>query len=91
MDYREEFDPSLEIFSLVESMKDILEIDKPNYEMTDDEIKAVAREIGELSEDTTFDEKGQPIFGHKGISWMVTTVLYCFPKYWEKMGLAQFN
>jgi hypothetical protein len=91
MDYREEFDPSLEIFSLVESMKDILEIDKPNYEMTDDEIKAVAREIGQLSEDTTFDEKGQPIFGHKGISWMVTTVLYCFPKYWEKMGLAQFN
>ena len=91
MDYREEFDPSLEIFSLVESMKDILEIDKPNYEMTDDEIKAVAREIGQLSEDTTFDEKGQPIFGHKAIDWMKLTVLYCFPKYWEKMGLAQFN
>ena len=91
MDYREEFDPSLEIFSLVESMKDILEIDKPNYEMSDAEIKAVAREIGQLSEDTTFSEVGEPIFGHKGISWMVTTVLYCFPKYWEKMGLAQFN
>ena len=91
MAYYEEFDDSLEIVSLVESMKAVLDIDKPNSEMSDAEIKAVAREIGELSEDTTFDEKGQPIFGHKGISWMVTTVLYCFPKYWEKMGLAQFN
>jgi hypothetical protein len=91
MDYYEEFDESLEIVSLVESMKAILDIDKPNCEMSDAEIKAVAREIGKLSEDTTFDEKGQPIFGHKAIDWMKLTVLYCFPKYWEKMGLAQFN
>ena len=91
MDYYEEFDESLEIVSLVESMKAVLDIDKPNCEMSDAEIKAVAREIGKLSEDTTFDEKGQPIFGHKAIDWMKLTVLYCFPKYWEKMGLAQFN
>ena len=87
----EEFDESMELGFVVDCTKETLEIDKLNCEMTDDEIKAVAREIGQLSEDTTFDEKGQPIFGHKGISWMVTTVLYCFPKYWEKMGLAQFN
>jgi hypothetical protein len=87
----EEFDESMELGFVVECTKETLEIDKPNSEMTDAEIKSVAREIGQLSEDTTFDEKGQPIFGHKGISWMVTTVLYCFPKYWEKMGLAQFN
>jgi hypothetical protein len=91
MDYKEEFDPSLEIFSLVESMKNILEIDKPNSEMSDAEIRAVAREIGQLSEDTTFSEVGEPIFGHKGIDWMITTVLYCFPDYWERYGLAQFN
>ena len=87
----EEFDESMELGFVVDCTKETLEIDKLNCEMTDDEIKAVAREIGQLSEDTTFDEKGQPIFGHKGIFWMVTTVLYCFPKYWEKMGLAQFN
>ena len=91
IDYYEEFDASLEIVSLVESMKAVLDIDKPNSEMSDAEIKAVAREIGELSEDTMFDDYGQPIFGHKGIDWMKLTVLYCFPKYWEKMGLAQFN
>jgi len=91
MDYYEEFDESLEIVSLVEGMKLVLDIDHSNDEMTDAEIKAVAREIGKLSEDTTFDEKGQPIFGHKAIDWMKLTVLYCFPKYWEKMGLAQFN
>ncbi len=87
----EEFDASMELGFVVECTKETLEIDKPNSEMTDEEIKAVAREIGQLSEDTTFDEKGQPIFGHKAISWMITVVLYCFPKYWEKMGLAQFN
>jgi len=91
MDYYEEFDESLEIVSLVESMKAILEIDKPNSEMSDAEIKAVAREIGKLSEDTIFGENGEPEFGHKAISWMVTTVLFCFPAYYEKMGLAQFN
>lgn len=87
----EEFDESMELGFVVECTKETLEIDKANCEMTDEEIKAVAREIGQLSEDTTFDEKGQPIFGHKGISWMITVVLYCFPKYWERMGLAQFN
>jgi hypothetical protein len=91
MDYYEEFDESLEIVSLVEGMKLVLDIDHPNDEMTDAEIKAVAREIGKLSEDTIFDGNGEPIFGHKGIDWMKITVLYCFPKYWEKMGLAQFN
>jgi hypothetical protein len=91
MDYYEVFDESLEIVSLVESMKFILDIYHPNDEMTDEEIRAVAREIGKLSEDTIFDGNGDPIFGHKGIDWMKITVLYCFPRYWEKMGLAQFN
>ena len=91
IDYYQEFDASLEIVSLVESMKAVLDIDKPNSEMSDAEIKAVAREIGELSEDTTFDDDGQPIFGHKGIDWMKLTVLYCFPNFWTRYKLAQFN
>ena len=91
MDYYEEFDESLEIVSLVEGMKLVLDIDHPNDEMTDAEIKAVAREIGKLSEDTIFDGNGEPIFGHKGIDWMKIAVLYVFPRYWEKYKLAQFN
>ena len=91
MDYYEEFDESLEIVSLVEGMKLVLDIDHSNDDMTDAEIKAVAREIGKLSEDTIFDGNGEPIFGHKGIDWMKITVLYCFPDYWTRYKLAQFN
>ena len=91
MDYYEVFDDSLEIVSLVEGMKLVLDIDHSNDEMTDAEIKAVAREIGKLSEDTIFDGNGEPIFGHKGIDWMKITVLYCFPDYWTRYKLAQFN
>jgi hypothetical protein len=91
MDYYEVFDDSLEICSLVEGMKLVLDIDHSNDEMTDAEIKAVAREIGKLSEDTIFDGNGEPIFGHKGIDWMKITVLYCFPDYWTRYKLAQFN
>jgi len=80
MDYYEEFDESLEIVSLVEGMKLVLDIDHSNDEMTDAEIKAVAREIGKLSEDTIFDGNGEPIFGHKGIDWMKIAVLYVFPR-----------
>jgi hypothetical protein len=91
IDYYEEFDESLEIVSLVESMKAFLDINKPNSEMSDAEIKAVAREIGKLSEDTTFDDYGKPIFGHKAIDWMKLTVLYCFPNFWTQYKFAQFN
>jgi hypothetical protein len=91
MDYYEAFDESLEIFSLVEAMKLILEIDCPNEAMIDEQIKQVARKIGELSEDTTYDANGKPIFGHQGIDFMITTVLYVFPRYFEKYNLAQFN
>jgi len=91
MDYRKEFNESLEIFSLVEGMKLILDIYHPNDEMTDDEIRAVAREIGKLSEDTIFDENGKPIFGNKAIDWMLITVLYVFPRFWEKYELSQPN
>ena len=91
MDYYEVFDDSLEICSLVEGMKLVLDIDHSNDEMTDAEIKAVAREIGKLSEDTIFDGNDEPIFGHKGIDWMKIAVLYCFPDYWTRYKLAQFN
>jgi len=87
----EEFDETLELGSLVESAKEMLEIDKPNWAMSDDEIKEVCRAIGEISPDTSYADDGEIIFGREGIDFMISVALYHFPKYWEKMGLAQFN
>jgi hypothetical protein len=87
----EGFDESMELGSVVESFKDMFEIDKPNSELSDEEIKKVCRAIGELSPDTTYGDDGEIIFGNQGTSWMVTTTLYFFPGYWERYGLAQFN
>ena len=87
----EEFDESMELGSVVESFKDMFQIDKPNSELSDEETKKVCRAIGELSPDTTYEDDGKIIFGNQGISWMVTTTLYFFPDYWERYGLAQFN
>jgi hypothetical protein len=86
-----EFDEDFEAYSLVETMKMVLDIDHPNAEMTDSEIKAVCRLIGTLADDTTHDENGKPIYGEQGIYWMIEICLYVFPKYWEKMGLAEYN
>ena len=87
----EEFDESMELGSVVESFKDMLQIDKPNSEMTDEEIKEVCRAIGELSPDTTYGDDGEIIFGNQGIDFMIQVCLYQFPMYWEKYNLAQFN
>jgi len=87
----EEFDESMELGFVVECTKETLEIDKPNSEMTDDQIKEVCRAIGELASDTDYDANGEIIFGHQGIDFMIQVCLYQFPMYWEKMGLAQFN
>ncbi|MFZ2036444.1 MAG: hypothetical protein WBL37_09035 [Dehalococcoidales bacterium] len=87
----ERFDWNFEAHSLVETMKLVLDIDHSNGEMTDEEIKAVCREIGSLADDTTYDRNRKPIFGHQGIEWMIAITLYVFPKYWERMGLAEYN
>jgi hypothetical protein len=47
--------------------------------------------IGTIADDTTYDRNRKPIYGNEGIYWMIEICLYVFPKYWEKMGLAQFN
>jgi len=75
----------------IEEAKRLLGIAHSNSDMTDDEIKAVARAVGELASDTTYDEDFKPKFGNEGISLMICVTLYYFPKYFEKYGLAQFN
>ena len=86
-----EFDMNFEVHSLVEIMKMVLDIDHPNDLMTDEEIKEVCRLIGTIADDTTYDRNRKPIYGNEGIYWMIEICLYVFPRYWERMGLAQFN
>ena len=85
------FNEWYEIGSVVEEAKHRLLISKPNSELTDDEIKSVCRKVGQMAPDTDWDEKGEPIFGHEGIYWMIEITIFLFPKFYEKMGLSQFN
>ncbi len=94
MDYSdmiEGFDEEYELNWVIECAKEMLDITHSNDEMTDDEIREVARLIGGLADDTTFDDERQFVYGHKGIDLMLTVVLYAFPLFWEKYELAQFN
>jgi hypothetical protein len=75
----------------VEKVKQSLGIDKPNCDMTDIEIRQVVRQFGLSQADTTFDEKGEAVFGYAGYTAMLTVTLYYFPQYYEKKGLIQFQ
>ena len=85
------FNEWYELGSMVEEAKRRLLISKSSSELTDDEIKSVCRMIGQMAPDIDWNEKGEPIFGHEGIYWMIEVTIFHFPKYYEKMGLAQFN
>jgi hypothetical protein len=85
------FNEWYELGSMIEEAKHRLLISKPNSELTDDEIKYVCRMIGQMAPDTDWNEKGEPIFGHEGIFWMIEVTIYHFPAYFSQMGLSQFN
>jgi len=87
----EGFDEEFELGFVVECAKEMLDITHKNDEMTDDEIREVARLIGGLADDTTFDDERQFVYGHKGIDFMLTVVLFEFPSFYERYELAQFN
>ena len=76
---------------IIEQVKKELGINKPNSEMTDDEIKMVIRKIGEMSPDTGYDMLGEPIFNEGSINLMLTFSLHFFPRYYDNSGLSQFN
>ena len=87
----EEFNGQSEIHHEVEYAKFVLGLDKPNSELTNDEVKRVCRQIGSIATDTLFDDDGKPIFNQQGLMWMVWVCLYCFPKYYEEFELSQPN
>ena len=85
------FESTFEIASRVNNIKHMLEIIRSYDEMSDFEIKAVCREIGKFMKETRYDKHGTPIFSLAGIDFIVTVCKYCFPRFWEKWDLGQFN
>ena len=87
----EEFNGQSEINHEVDYAKFLLGIDKPNAELTSDEVKRVCRQIGSLARDTTYEEDGKPIFNYLGLTWILWVCLYCFPKYYGEFELSEPN
>ena len=75
----------------VERVKKSLNIDKSNADLTDDEIRSVAKVFGLREGDTTYDQDGKPIWGNKGLKAMLTISLYFFPKFFKDNDLSQHN
>ena len=76
--------------SIIEVIKSQCGIEKPNAEMTSDEIGIVMRHIGRSAPDTTWlDDK--PIFGRTGIGVMLSLTLYAFPDHYIEYELWQKN
>ena len=75
---------------LVAHAKEACQITTPNTDMTDDDVRAVARWIGQQASDTVqLDDK--VIFGRIGIGLMLFVTLSEFPEFHRKHGLGQDN
>lgn len=76
--------------TFIEAAKVRLGIEKPNSDMTDDDIALVMRFLGSGAPDTMwFDDK--PIYGRVGIGTMLSLTLYVFPDFYERHELSQLN
>jgi hypothetical protein len=76
---------------LVELAKTNLNIDKPNDEMTNDDIRQVIRFIGDNSFDTIHTDGEKPRLGRIAIYNMLLTTLMVFPAYYRRYELTQRN
>jgi len=81
---------SQDVSSTVQLAKEACHIITPNPDMSDDEIRTVAKWIGQYAPDTVWVD-GKPQFRRLGISTMLFVVLSEFPSFYEKHGLSQFN
>ena len=76
----------------IEKLKKSLGINKPNSEMTDDEIRIIARTFGEREDDTFRCSHGRTVLlGPKGYQAMLAIVLYHFPRFYQKWKLSQWD
>jgi len=67
-----------------------LGIDKPNNEMTDDDIAKVMRTIGSFAPDSILVNE-KPVYGRQGIGVMLSLTLYEFPEFYVRYELWQRN
>lgn len=79
-----------DITAIVEVAKQACGINKPNSEMTDDEIRTVCKRVAQYAPDTVW-VGGEPVFGRLGISTLLSLALYEFPDFYEKYELCEFN
>lgn len=73
---------------LIEDIKALLGIDKPNGAMTDLEIREVTRYIGDRAPDTVWID-GKPQHGRQGIEIMLFLALTEFPEFYQRHELSQ--
>lgn len=80
-----------EVNDLIEKAKIACGItDKMNFELSDDEIRVVINWIGQHNFDTeTVD--GITHINRRGVELMLTSTLECFPGFFQRYGLSQFN
>ena len=76
---------------LVEWAKFSLHIDRPNSQMTDNDIRQTIRWIGDYSFDTIYFDDGKTQLGRIGVNNMLLVTLMVFPHYYVKYELSQFN
>jgi len=75
---------------IIDTIKAELGIDKPNEEMTDDEIQQTLRYVGDRAPDTEWGD-GKPILGRIGIEVMIFLAIMEFPWWYERWNLSQWN
>lgn len=76
---------------LVEWAKAVLCIDRPNSQMTDDDIRQAIRWIGDCSFGPIPFPSGRLRWSRLGISNMLLVTLLVFPEYYVKYELSQLN
>ena len=75
---------------IVDRLKQLTEIDTPNADMSDGQIKTLMRVVAvSISGHIALDEHLST--SRVGIELMLSLTLMVFPKYYERYGLAQFN
>lgn len=73
---------------LIEALKTQFNINKPNEDMTDEEIRKVIRFIGDRAPDTLWID-GKPRHGRQGIDIMLFLALSEFPEFYVRYELWQ--
>jgi hypothetical protein len=81
----------MEPIMLVEWAKSRLDIQVPNAQMTNDDIRKAIRFIGDCSIGTTHTGGGKTSLGRIGIDNMLLVTMMVFPAYYMQYELAQRN